>query len=218
MQIDERGGWSITSEDGVPHVTALRLKKPSGNASSALDLQSGEWSGSYLMRAYLHNSPDPVAYWNDGAHWFMRTSFTVSGTFTGTGEGYNIQPPSADPYMIGVRSDIDGPALQVRAQDAVALPANRIFDGLDFAGNHVFSVRPDGRLSAGVSTYAAQDTFLGRGAPGIWEARQADGSYGSIRGKLMTDNEVVEGSCGATHTLILYDALGRAFKVEGVLL
>jgi hypothetical protein len=65
--------------------------------------------------------------------------------------------------MLGIWSDIGGPAVQVRASYS---PGSYLISGLDQSANYTFSLESDGRLNWGGSTRAAMDTNLYRASAG----------------------------------------------------
>jgi hypothetical protein len=93
---------------------------------------------------------------------------TISGTTTPEGA---VLPPTKDPSMLGIWSDIHGPAIQVRAANAGA--ESYLFQGLDREGDYTFSVEQNGALRWGAASRASMDTNLYRSQP---ETLQTDGS------------------------------------------
>ena len=53
-------------------------------------------------------------YFNDVGMLYTQGWVTISGTMKGDGEDYRIEPPSLDPSMLYVWSDVVGPAIEVR--------------------------------------------------------------------------------------------------------
>jgi len=145
----------------------LTVNKGAGSSSS-LDLLETDTTGSFLRvlqpRDQAHLTP--TLYINNGGGLYMHSWLTVSGTTNGgTGDGYNILPPSNDPLMIGVWADV-GTGLQVRTGN-VASAYN--YSNLDRYGNYTMSVEEDGSLKWGATTRSAMDTGLSRNSAGILE-------------------------------------------------
>jgi hypothetical protein len=88
---------------------------------------------------------------------------TISGTMKGDGEDYRIEPPSLDPSMLYVWSDVIGPAIEVRTANTDDR-GSYLFQGLDRIGNYVFSIEQKGELRWGAASRAAMDTNLYRSA------------------------------------------------------
>jgi hypothetical protein len=88
---------------------------------------------------------------------------TISGTMKGDGDGYNIEPPTPDPSMLYVWSDVIGPAIEVRTANTDDR-GSYLFQGLDRTANYVFSIEQNGALRWGAASRAAMDTGLYRSA------------------------------------------------------
>ena len=81
----------------------------------------------------------------------------------GDGEDYRIEPPSLDPSMLYVWSDVIGPAIEVRTANTDD-HGSYLFQGLDRIGNYVFSIEQKGELRWGAASRDAMDTNLYRSA------------------------------------------------------
>ena len=184
------------------NVPAVLIQKGLG-ASSALDIK-GDGTGKMIR----FNGPgssffdgQPETYFNDIGALYTRGWETISGTSSGTGDGFNIIPPSNDPYMLGLWSDVAGPAMQVRASVA---PGSYLFSGMDQAGNYTFSVGANGQLQWGAGSQAALDTALNRAGPGALSTpgslRVGSPSAGSAGATLQ-----VNGGVGLARTAVASD-------------
>jgi probable HAF family extracellular repeat protein len=159
---------------------SLTVNKGAGS-SSTLDLLETDTTGSILRilqpvdQAHL----TPTMYVNNGGALYMRSWLTVSGTTNGgTGDGYNIVPPSNDPAMIDVWADV-GTAIQVRTGN---LTGAYNYSNLDRYGNYTMSVEEDGSLKWGATTRAAMDTGLTRNSAGILEVNTgAKGAFADLK-------------------------------------
>jgi len=80
----------------------------------------------------------------------------------------------------------------------------KIFLGLDPASRPYLSFGPGDD---------ARDSFLVRSAPGTFEARAYGDAFATVQAKLKTDRMAVTGEVTPDKYLILYDALGTAYKV-----
>ena len=95
----------------LPVPPAVRITR--GANAIGLDLISDETiGGEYSMRWRLA-SGITSGYINNGGHVNVCTSLTVSGTTSNQGSDINMRviPPSGDPFMLGVWSDVPGPAV-----------------------------------------------------------------------------------------------------------
>jgi hypothetical protein len=94
-----------------------------------------------IMRFYRNNQTTTPLGARIGANGQYETNawVTVSGTL-------NITPPSAEPYMIGVVSDVGGPAVVIRDSGVFN---SSILKGLDQNGVPVFGVATNGTMNAG---------------------------------------------------------------------
>lgn len=185
----------LPASANTPHA-ALTVNRPEAVAAakvSALDLRSHTFGDGYLQRVFIPGTSDPVVYMDDAGHQYSRLSLIVSGVFADAGStSYRILTPSAEPTMFAVWSDVDGPAAQFRS-NYYPLTVTRVVDFLEGStGNHVLSVRNNGALAWGVSTYAAQDTFLYRDGGG---SLKTDGSF--TAGALLVGGDTVIDSARA---------------------
>lgn len=103
---------------------------------------------------------NPRTYFNDAGMLYTNGWIVISGTMSGTGEGFNIEHPTKDPSMLAVWSDVLGPAIQVRAANAGA--DSYIFQALDKKANYTFSIEQNGTLRWGVASRADMDANLYR--------------------------------------------------------
>src|ERR1700688_1541057 len=159
---------------------SLTVNKGAGS-SSTLDLLETDTTGDILRilqpRDQAHLTP--TIYINNGGGMYMRSWLTVSGTTNGgTGDVYNIVPPSNDPAMIDVWADV-GTGLQVRTGN---LSGAYNYSNLDRYGNYTMSVEEDGSLKWGVTTRSAMDTGLSRDSAGRLEVNTGTkGAFGDLR-------------------------------------
>jgi probable HAF family extracellular repeat protein len=158
---------SVSDAANTYGAATFTVNKGTGS-SSTLDLLETDTSGRILrvLQPSDQARMTPTLYINNGGGLFMRSWLTVSGTTNGgTGDGYNIVPPSNDPAMIDVWADV-GTALQVRTANAAGAYN---YSNLDRHGNYTMSVEEDGSLKWGATTRAAMDTGLSRNSAGILE-------------------------------------------------
>ncbi len=144
--------------------TAVSIAKQPGT-ESAFDIRLD--GGGRAMRFFQNVKGDPhpgdaPTYFNDAGMLYTRGWIVISGTTSGTGQGYNIDHPTPDPSMLAIWSDVLGPAVQVRAANAGA--ASYLFQGLDRKANYTFSIEQNGTLRWGASTRAGMDASLYRAA------------------------------------------------------
>jgi hypothetical protein len=163
------GSWltlSGAAQDAAPndlpsgHFAHVTIEKKAGTVS-ALDFHL-DGSGR-AVRFYAANSErptDPRTYFNDNGMLYTNGWMVISGTMSGSGEGFNIEPPSRDPAMLYLWSDILGPALEVRAANAG--PESYLFQGLDRDAHYTFSLEQNGTLRWGAASRARMDTDLYR--------------------------------------------------------
>lgn len=159
---------------------------------SALDIHlDGKGRAIHFYAAPVKGVPirDPRTYFNDAGMLYTNGWIVISGTYSGQGEGYNIEHPTKDPSMLAVWSDVLGPAIQVRAANAGA--DSYLFQGLDRKANYTFSVEQDGGLRWGAASRADMDTSLYRGAP---KTLKTDGS-------LVVGDKVAIGAAGPMSAL-----------------
>jgi hypothetical protein len=152
----------------IGHFTGINVVKPPGSAS-AFDFHL-DGTGR-AIRIFIPVWPptkptveqkDPVTYFGDTGQIHTKGWIIISGTSTGTGDGYLIVPPTQDPSMLAIWSDVNGPAIQVRGGDASA--GSYLLQGLDHKANYTFSIENAGTLRWGAASRAAMDTNLYRSA------------------------------------------------------
>jgi hypothetical protein len=142
------------------------------------------------MRFYTPEQKEPRAYFNESGQYYTNGWLTISGTMSGEGDGYNIDPPTLDPAMLHVWSDVIGPAIAVRTANTDNL-GSYIFQSYDRTGNYRFSIEQNGGLRWGEKKRADMDTNLYRGAA---KTLKTDGS-------LRVGNKVAIGTAGPASTL-----------------
>jgi hypothetical protein len=132
----------------------------------------------------------PRAYFNDAGQYYTNGWLTISGTMKGEGDDYRIEPPSLDPAMLYVWSDVIGPAIEVRTANTDDV-GSYILQAMGRNGNYTFSIEQNGGLRWGTAKRADMDTNLYRGAP---ETLETDGS-------LKVGKAVAIGAAGPASTL-----------------
>lgn len=156
------------SDSANTHGSGTLIVNKGAGSSSSLDLLETDTTGN-ILRVFQPRDQallTPTLYINNGGGLYMHSWLIASGTANGgTGDGYNILPPSNDPLMIGVWADV-GTGLQVRTGN-VAGAYN--YSNLDRYGNYTMSVEEDGSLKWGATTRSAMDTGLSRNSAGIVE-------------------------------------------------
>ena len=143
----------------VGRFSHVRIDQPKG-AASALDIYP---TGGKSVRFFSWEPKQrgPRTYFNDVGMFYTQGWVTISGTMKGDGDDYRIEPPSLDPSMLYVWSDVIGPAIEVRTANTDDR-GSYLFQGLDRTGNYVFSVEQKGELRWGAASRAAMDTNLYR--------------------------------------------------------
>ena len=166
------GSWLVVSgsaqdaakrkDSKVGHFSGVTIKKEGGPA--ALDIRlDGKGKAIQFYVAPVESDPqkdNPRTYFNDAGMLYTNGWIVVSGVYSGHGEGFNIEPPTQDPSMLAVWSDILGPAIQVRAANAGA--DSYIFQALDRKANYTFSIEQNGTLRWGAAARAEMDANLYR--------------------------------------------------------
>jgi hypothetical protein len=147
------------------------------------------------IRFFTPDQKDPRAYFNDAGQFYTNGWMTISGTMSGTGDGYNIVPPSLidghqDPAMLCVWSDIIGPAIEVRTANTDD-PGSYIFQAMGRNAEYTFSIEQNGGLRWGAKKRADMDTNLYRAAA---KTLKTDGS-------LVVGRAVAIGTRGPASTL-----------------
>lgn len=148
------------------------------NQSAAVDTYS-HGLGDH-MRCF---SPDPTkgdvlrTYIDSGGAFYTNAWMVISGALSDyTIAAPDVLHPTNDSFMLGIWSDVDGPALVVRPSltDGEATVAT-----MDAGGNYRFAILPDGSLvfsdaTSQQFTTSAWDTVLHRVGPG---QLQTDGNF-----------------------------------------
>jgi hypothetical protein len=142
----------------VGEFSAVKIDKR--GVSSALDIRLD--GKGRAVRFYAPEGKDPRTYFNDAGMLYTNGWMVISGVMTGAGDGYNIEPPTKDPSMLAVWSDVLGPAIQVRAANAGA--DSYLFQGLDRKAHYTISIEQDGGLRWGAASRKEMDTRLYRSA------------------------------------------------------
>jgi len=176
----------IDATAGALDTATLTLGK-SGGASSVLDLEA-DYSGKVLR---IFGPPDianntPVTYIGNGGEFKTRSYMVVSGSVSGTGDGYVINEPISTatyPHMLGVWSDV-AYALTLRSFNA-----NGGFNivALDRNANFRFMMPEDGSLTFGpatATTPAGIDAGLSRTAAATLSV--GNGTAGDASGTLVS--------------------------------
>ena len=184
---DAGGNNTNTSKLGTVSIT-----KGIGT-TCALSIIGLDYSGD-LAHIYTPGNQYPVVYINDAGHFYSKMSLNMSGHSS----GQSILKPSGDPSMLAVWSDVTGPAVQIRTNIGAA--EERILDGMDYNGNYVFSIGPEGELRWGASTYDAQDTFLSRNASGTLQIGNGINANGTLK-------------CAMTQAGVIYNAATNPLPV-----
>ena len=172
----------------------LLVNKTGTNAESAFDLANPGSAGGRMMRVFstfagVTNLNGYIA--DNGQPYFG--FLVLSGHYSGSASDLttSINPATNDPSQLNVWSDITGPVIQARSNADAA--GERIFDGLNAAGNYVFSIGVSGQLQWGAgATYASQDTFLGRRAAATLRLGAADAA--SPVAQTLTVQNVIAGT------------------------
>jgi hypothetical protein len=142
------------------------------------------------VRFFTPEQKNPRAYFNDAGQYYTNGWMTISGSMSGKGDGYNIDPPSLDPSMLYVWSDIIGPAIEVRTANTDD-PGSYIFQAMGRNAECTFSIEQNGGLRWGAKKRADMDTNLYRAAPKVLKT---DGS-------LAVGHAVTVGAPGPASTL-----------------
>lgn len=130
-----------------------------------------------------------MSYFNDSGVIHSRVKVVVSGTYSGTPLGSTITPPTADPFMLGIWSNIVGSAMVIRPNQYNPTPpvtTHATIATMDATGNYRFAVFPDGSLNWAASNNnrwvsAGFDTKLYRSGAGQLSTN------GSITAAAITD-------------------------------
>lgn len=188
---------------GLSNTAAVRINGGAGS-SSVLDIFSYGYTAGKDGKAmrFFDDHPfpagvnfEPRSYFNTQGAYYSNAWMVISGQTAGTGDNYNIRPPTGDPFMLGIWSDIAaGPAMQVRGSSGKS-NGSYLFSGIDTGGSYTFSIEEDGELKWGApffidpntnakkpgsANHAALDTNLYRSAPGVLQT-DADFAAGGER-------------------------------------
>ncbi|HTY56096.1 MAG TPA: capsid cement protein [Candidatus Binataceae bacterium] len=167
----------LSIQGSIPPQAALEVNS-AREQPAAVDIYNH--GNADLMRFF---SPDPNkgnvlrTYINDGGAIYSNAWMVISGALS----DYSIPAPEVlhpteDTFMVGVWSDVDGPAMVVRP----SLGAGEgVVTTMDAAGNYRLAILPDGSMefSGAVSNQfanSAWDTVLHRVGPGHL---QTDGNF-----------------------------------------
>jgi hypothetical protein len=159
--------------------TALRVNGAAGAASS-LDIYTpfGQDKALRIITPDTGSFFQPKTYINNAGAYYTDAWMVISGHTSGSdAAGYKIDHPTKDPFMLGIWSDVTGPALQVRG-------GGYLFSGVSNDGLYTFSIEDDGGFKWGRSTRAGMDTNLYRPLP---NTLRTDGTL-QIGGDLLVGN------------------------------
>jgi hypothetical protein len=162
--------------------STITIDQQPGDAS-ALDIHLAGKGKAVRFFSWEPNQRGPRTYFNDAGMLYTQGWVTISGTMKGDGEDYRIEPPSLDPSMLSVWSDVIGPAIEIRTANTDDV-GSYILQGLDRNANYTFSIEQNGGLRWGAATRAHMDTNLYRAAPRT----------------LKTDGSLVVANCAAIGT------------------
>ena len=155
VDADVAGNLSVReATPGAAPFPAVSIRKQPGTVS-ALDVHL-DGTGNAL-RIFAKGDKAPGTYFHDSGMLHTRGWVTISGT---TNQGGAVQPPTGDPSMLAIWSDVNGPAVQVRSANSTAV--SYLFQGLDREGDYTFSVEQNGGLRWGAAARASMDTNLYR--------------------------------------------------------
>jgi hypothetical protein len=130
---------------------------------SALDIYLGGTGQAVRFFSWEPKQRGPRTYFNDVGMLYTQGWVTISGTMKGEGDNYTIEPPTQDPSMLAIWSDVIGPAIQVRTANTDKV-GSYVFQSLDRKANYTFSIEQNGGLRWGAASRADMDTNLYRGA------------------------------------------------------
>ncbi|HLH75317.1 MAG TPA: hypothetical protein VKV28_00800 [Candidatus Binataceae bacterium] len=142
-----------------------------GNQPAAVDLYSH--GGGTLMRFF---APDPTkgqvlrSYINDSGAFETNAWMVISGALSSDSSPTPwVLSPTSDSFMLGLWSDVMGPALVIRPTQTT--PSSPTLATMDGYGNYRFSILDDGSLNFAASdsntfTSTNWDTVLHRVGPG----------------------------------------------------
>lgn len=141
-----------------------------GKDQSALTITypvSSGGTGTNAFRIKRTSSPyDYDIYVRGGM--YLATWLEVSGHAQNLGTAnYQVLHPTSDSHMLGVWSDVDSAAVQIRCNNTTS--PNRALDVVDAGAGttYYFSINPTGGLQWGGSTFLLQDTNLYRSAADV---------------------------------------------------
>jgi hypothetical protein len=173
----------------VGRFSTVRIDKQKSDAS-ALDIYLGGNGKAVRFFTWEQEQRGPRTYFNDVGMLYTQGWVTISGTMKGDGEDYSIEPPTQDPSMLAIWSDVIGPAIQARTANTADV-GSYIFQALDRNANYTFSIEQNGGLRWGAASRKEMDTNLYRGAS---RTLKTDGS-------LVVGDAVSVGTPGTTSTL-----------------
>jgi hypothetical protein len=199
----DTGKATYSSTTEIMTVPMLLVQKPvngtgGSNNLSGITLKPLDGTGKSLASWDNVHTDGPDLYIG-GGFLYTRNAIIISGTYHGTGGGYAIDPPTLDPSMLSIQSDVGGPSIQVAASSASG-SYNASF--LDPNHNYVLNIEANGSLTWSSSTRAAIDTGLGR--CGVSTLCLGNGTAGNYSG-ILKANGVTQAS-GDTSTLLATDA------------
>jgi hypothetical protein len=152
--------YVLDGPDIINGQAALKILKGIGTYS-ALDFYL-DGTGR-AMRFFAPLSTHPTTYFGDSGAMYTCAWVIISGTKADEdNDNFRVIPPSTDPTMLGIWSDVGGPAVEIRGSLA---PNSHLLSGMDPEGNKTFAVEHDGTLRWGTSTRDNLDTALGRVGP-----------------------------------------------------
>jgi hypothetical protein len=206
-------GKTFTSGSPGPGAT-LSLNKTYNQ--SVLDLKS-DVSGN-ILRVYPGGGwpaapTSPRLYINNGGGFYSQAWMVISGSYTGSGDGLAINPPSADATMLSLWADVQT-AWQSRVWNAAS---GRHWTALDRSGNYVLSVEEYGNICwAGSASTYVMDTSLSRiAAAGL---AVGNGTAGDFTGSLkLTTLKFPDGTSQTTAFAGITIASGKSLTVSNIL-
>jgi hypothetical protein len=163
----------------LPGSSATTIRK-GPSATSALDIYTDNTGPEFQfgLRIFTPESPpdhQPRSFFNTAGAFYSNAWMVISGHVEAPGaqldsRAYYIKHPSSESFMLGLWSDVYGPALQVRGSGGKDT-GSYLFSGLDAHGYTTFLVEEDGEHRWGApwrgigeapTTRATTDTNLYR--------------------------------------------------------